>query len=141
MVNVKTYAMKDMHPIPNNEYLIGIHSNGNWIHSEPVMADADNVLNLKFEDVEKTGLKAIKWYNNTQRIIHATACSDKQAKQIIYFVRKIPKNATLHVYCAKGQSRSVAVANYVKKHYNNETIDDSGHNKHVYSLLERYYDV
>ena len=98
MVNVKTYAMKDVQPIPNNEYLIGIHSNGNWIHSEPVMADADNVLNLKFEDVETTGLKSIKWYNNTQRIIHATACSDRQAKQIIYFLENILSNNIESVY-------------------------------------------
>ena len=141
MVNVKTYAMKDVQPIPNNEYLIGIHSNGNGIHSKIIMKEAPNVLNLKFEDVEKTGPKEIEWYNNTTRIIHATACSNRQAKQIVDFIRKIPKNATLHVYCAKGQSRSVAVANYVRKYYNNEIIDDSSHNKHVYSLLERYHNA
>ncbi|MEK9804747.1 MAG: hypothetical protein VW551_00440 [Euryarchaeota archaeon] len=141
MVNVKTYAMKDIQPIPDNEYLIGVHSNGNWIHSEPIMKDAPNVLNLKFEDVEKTGLKAIQWYNNTQKIIYATACSNSQAEQIVRFIRKIPEGATLHVYCAKGKSRSVAVANYVRKYYNNETVDDSGHNKHVYNLLERYHNV
>jgi len=141
MINVKTYAMKDVHPIPSNEYLIGITSNGNWIHSNPVMKDAINVLNLKFEDVEKSGLKVIQWFNNTQRIIYASICSVNQAKQIVDFIRKIPKNATLHVYCAKGQSRSVAVANYVRKYYNNEIIDDSSHNKHVYSLLERYHNA
>jgi predicted protein tyrosine phosphatase len=141
MVNVKTYAMKDIQPIPDNEYLIGVHSNGNWIHSEPIMKDAPNVLNLKFEDVEKTGLKAIQWYNNTQKIIYATACSNSQAEQIVRFIRKIPEGAMLHVYCAKGKSRSVAVANYVRKYYNNETVDDSGHNKHVYNLLERYHNV
>jgi predicted protein tyrosine phosphatase len=105
------------------------------------MNDAPNVLNLKFEDVEKTGLKAIKWYNNTQRIIYAIACSDKQAKQIVDFIKRIPNDSTLHIYCAKGKSRSVAIANYVRKYYNNQEIDDSGHNKHVFSLLERYHDA
>lgn len=141
MVKVKTYAMKDVPKIPDDEYLIGIHSNGNWIHSKPIMPSAENVFNVWFEDVEKTGLKAIRWYNNTQRIIHAIACSDKQALEIIDFIRKIPNNSTLHIYCAKGQSRSIAVANYIRRYINKETIDDSGHNKHVYRLLEKYHNV
>ena len=140
MVNVKTYAMKDISHLDLEDYVIGIHSTG-WIHSKEIFPSSNNVLNLWFEDVEKTGLKAIQWFNNTQRIIYATACSDNQAKQIVDFIRKIPKNATLHVYCAKGQSRSVAVANYVRKYHNNEIIDDSSHNKHVYSLLERYHNA
>lgn len=140
MVNVKTYAMKDISHLDLEDYVIGIHSNG-WIHSKEIFPSSNNVLNLWFEDVEKTGLKAIQWFNNTQRVIYATACSDNQAKQIIDFIRKIPDNATLHIYCAKGQSRSVAVANYIKKYINNETIDEGNHNKHVYRLLERYHNV
>lgn len=140
MVNVKTYAMKDVPEIKNNEYLIGVHSNG-WIHSKPLLEASSNILNMWFEDVEKTGLKAIQWYNNTQKIIHATACSDEQAKEIIEFIKKIPQGSTLHIYCAKGQSRSVAIANYVRKFLNSETIDEHGHNRHVFRLLERYHNA
>lgn len=140
MVNVKTYAMKDISNLDSKDFVIGIHSNG-WIHSKEVFPPSNNVLNLWFEDVEKSGLKAIQWFNNTQRIIYATACSSEQAIKIVNFIKKIPNHSTLHIYCAKGKSRSVAVANYVRKYINNEIIDDSEHNKYVYCLLERYHNA
>ena len=80
-INVKTHSIEDFKELPKGDFLIGIHSNG-WKHSIPVLAKSNNVLNVWFEDVEKTGLKLIPWFNNDQRIIYAVACSDDQAKEI-----------------------------------------------------------
>lgn len=127
--------------LASQDYYICIHSTG-WIHSIPVFKhNHKNVLNLWFDDVEVTGLKTITWFNNTQRTIFATACSDDTAKQIINFISSIPANSTIHVYCAKGRSRSVAVANYIRQFVNNEDIADSGHNNHVFNLLKRHTNV
>jgi hypothetical protein len=35
MVNVKTYAMKDISHLDLEDFVIGIHSNG-WIHSKEI---------------------------------------------------------------------------------------------------------
>lgn len=147
VIDIKVFSVDEFRKKPikknileNNEYLIGIHSNG-WIHSIPVIKEKhDRVLNLWFEDVEKTGLKAIKWFNNTHRIIYAVRCSREQGKEIVDFVKRIPNNSTLYIYCAKGQSRSPAVANYVRKYINHESVvSPETHNKYLYSLLEEIH--
>ncbi len=133
--NFKNQGIDDKN-LSQDDYYIGIHSSG-WIHSISVFKqDHRNVLNLWFDDVESDCLKIIDWFNNTHRIIYARACTVDQASQLIKFINKIPFGASLHIYCAKGQSRSPAVANFVRKYLNKEQIDPDGHNKHVFRLLE-----
>lgn len=140
MKNFMSTDIKDDNIDNTNNYVIGIHSNG-WIHSIPVLKkDHKNLLNVWFEDVEKTGLKVIPWFNNQQRVIYAVACSKDQAIDIFKFIKTIPPGSNIYIYCAKGQSRSVAVANFIRKYFNKEhTVNASNHNNLVYKLLEEVY--
>ena len=50
----------------NNSYFICINSTG-WKYSVPFFKKIhNNVLNLYFDDIDKTGLKLVEWYNNTK---------------------------------------------------------------------------
>lgn len=143
-LNVITYSMEEFielgindDTLNSNNYYICIHSN-DWIHSVPVFKqEHKNVLNLWFEDVEQTGLKVIPWFNSDQKVIYAKAITKQQANELYNFIKTIPENSTVHIYCAKGRSRSVAVKNFILTHINHDTnVDLSYHNKYVYKLLQ-----
>lgn len=117
------------------EYFICINATG-WIHGIPYFKrDHNNVINLYFDDVYRTGLKAIPWFNNDQRLIYAQACSENQATQLKQFIESIPQGATVHIYCAKGKSRSRGVEMYINEVYNNTVIQDEI-NSNVYDMLK-----
>jgi len=145
MLQIKSYSRKEFSLLFNdetilnylNDYFICINATG-WIHSNPVFKKFyTNVLNLYFDDIEKTGLKLVPWFNNTQNLIYATACSDEQARLIKEFIRKIPDNSNLHIYCTKGRSRSPAIEKFAREYKNNELENDiKNYNNHVYKILK-----
>jgi len=148
-INVHTYsynAFKETGVNDDNvesfsDYYICIHASG-YIYSHPIFKKNHyNVLNLWFDDTVKTGLKAIPW-NNTYRIIYAKAITVKQAKIIYNFIHRIKNGCDLHIYCPMGESRSIAICNYVTKYINNyDHIIPKWHNKLVFNLLEEVHNA
>jgi hypothetical protein len=118
-----------------NEYFICINATG-WIHGIPYFKkEHRNVINLYFDDVHKTGLKVIPWFNNDQRIIYAHACSKEQAVELKKFIETIPQGSIVHIYCAKGRSRSRGVEMYISELFNNTVLHDEI-NSNVYDMLK-----
>lgn len=118
------------------DYFMCVNSTG-WIHSIPFFKKSHpNVINLYFDDIFKTGIKAVQWFNDTQLIIYASACTIKQAILIKDFIDNIPDNSVLHIYCTMGASRSQSIAQFVREYRNldySTTINK--HKSNVYSLL------
>jgi predicted protein tyrosine phosphatase len=70
-------------------------------------------------------------------VYYAWACTNHQADLIRNFIDTIPQDATIHIYCAKGKSRSPAVAKFIEE-YKNLNIDNDyyTYNTHIYHLLK-----
>lgn len=84
------------------EYLKYSHDNKHWLN------DKDNVLNIRFDDVDEDLIKDDK--------IIAKAITEKQAEDIVEFIEKnIGKHFIIH--CRAGQSRSQAVYSYIMQRY------------------------
>ena len=121
-----------------NEYFICIHATG-WIHAIPYFKQPHkNVLNLVFDDVEKDRKK---WIHEYVPIPYsAIACTEEQASVMKSFIDNISANSTVHVYCAKGQSRSPAIAAFIEEYRNNNNhskFHNYEYNQHVYNLLKK----
>lgn len=116
-----------------DDYFIGVNATG-YIHKHPYFAkDHQRVMNVYFDDVEEDQLKHDTVFDI---FFEAKACTEEQATGLKNFIQKIPDDATLHVYCTKGKSRSPAIAKYVAetRKVSNE-LSFSNFNKHVYNLL------
>jgi predicted protein tyrosine phosphatase len=114
-----------------HDFFICLNSSGH-IYSIPHFKHShDNVINTYFDD---TDIDRIKTTGNL--VYYARACTSDQAVKIRNFIDTIPQDATVHIYCAKGQSRSPAVAKFIEE-YKNSNIDNrySNYNHHVYQLL------
>lgn len=95
--------------------------------SEPFFKENHhNVIKLQFDDCEQD---EVKWGEKIQSYYDAKAMTFDQAKEIIFFLKKIPSNAAVNIYCWHGESRSVAVASLL----NNK---EDG-NPHVLKLLKK----
>ncbi len=136
----------NMHYTDNNvdsfeqEYFICVHSNG-WVHSiSHFDMPHNNVLDIKFDDVDSDGTKHVQWFGGTMKEITVKKLTVDQAKEIVEFIDKVPNDATLHIYCAKGKSRSTAIAKFVEEYRNNSTLDIS-HNQYVYTMLREIVHV
>lgn len=146
-MNVKCYSRKDFFDKisvtdetvgTSRDYYICINATAN-IHSVGYFKqNHKNVLDLKFDDVDKDMLKTYGPEENY--ICYALACTEKQARQIVSFVEQIPEDAAVHIYCTKGQSRSVAVVNFIEKFFNKSSINIEGQNEHVFNLLKKVYE-
>lgn len=73
--------------------------------------DADNVLNLEFDDITEETFK----YNG----VLFKGLTDEQAEQIVDFIEK-HKGKDFYISCRAGRSRSVAVARYLLDMYGEE---------------------
>lgn len=82
--------------------------------------DHKNVLNITFDDTNKDKKE---WATEHMQYYYAVAPTEEQIKIIAKFL----SNATgiLHVYCNKGKSRSVAVADVVNKKPPRHTVRGS----------------
>jgi hypothetical protein len=114
-----------------NDYFICINSSGH-IHSVPHFKHSHhNVLNMYFDD---TDCDKIKVSGNI--VYYARVCTQEQAKEIKQFVKVIPQDANVHVYCAKGKSRSTAVGKFVENYHNFPVKTEyKTYNEFLYNLL------
>lgn len=141
MINVKVYskdvfestALVDDITVKNSpDYFICVNASG-YIHSIPYFKDShQNVLNCFFDDVDSDQVKFDVIFNVE---FGAKACTPEQALEIKNFVDTIPDDCTLHIYCAKGKSRSTAIAKFVHEYKNNTESNITQYNLHVYNLL------
>ena len=74
-------------------------------------SDHDNVINLRFDDVEKSGEASPTQKEFTK------AFSAKQAKDLYNFIKKHDEKETCIVHCMAGISRSGAVGTFVNDFY------------------------
>jgi predicted protein tyrosine phosphatase len=116
----------------NNVFFICINST-KLIHSIPYFKEKhDNVINLYFDDVLRSGPKEEElWFTRGHPFFDRTAMSKEQGEELVNFISKIPNNSEVYVYCAKGQSRSGAVEDFLM----NRPVS-SGSNSHVYNTLK-----
>lgn len=113
------------------DYFICINSSGH-IHSVPhFKLPHPNVLNMYFDDTDCDKIKV-----SGDIIYYARVCTHEQATQIKQFVDAIPQQARVHVYCAKGKSRSTAVGKFVEDYKNLPTKTEyKTYNQFLYKLL------
>lgn len=114
-----------------DQYFICINSSG-YIHSIPHFhKEHFNVHNTFFDDTEYDRIKV-----SGDIVYFAKACTDNQAKSIKQFIDTIPEHADVHVYCAKGKSRSTAVAKFIEEYKGVENKTEfKTYNSYVYNLL------
>ena len=116
-----------------NSCFICIHSK-NWVHSLPHFdRPHKNVLDMFFDDTDKDGTKTVKWFGGKEKTISTYKITLEQAKEILNFTENYKD---IHIYCAKGKSRSTAVAKYLL----DKNSEDSNHikefNHYVYEILK-----
>ena len=113
------------------QYFICINSSA-YIHSVPHFHKKHfNVHNSFFDDTEYDRIKV-----SGDIVYFARACTSSQAKAIKEFIDTIPSNANVHIYCAKGKSRSTAVGKFVEEYKNIEhKTAFKTYNSYVYNLL------
>ena len=117
-----------------SEYFLCINASGG-MHSEPYFSlPHTNVLNVYFDDVIAD---TVKYYGPTDSefAFNAKACTIIQAKEMLEFIKKIPNDSKLHVYCTKGKSRSVSIVKFINEHINMIKDDSEGYNILIYELL------
>jgi predicted protein tyrosine phosphatase len=114
-----------------NDYFICINSTGS-IYANPIFKiDHFNVLNMYFDDTEKNKIKI-----SDNNVYFAIACTDIKAKQIKNFIDTIPEISIVHIYCAKGKSRSPAIAKFIEEYKNiDKKINFNYYNVYLYNLL------
>jgi predicted protein tyrosine phosphatase len=114
-----------------NNYFICINSSGH-IYSVPHFKQRHpNVLNMYFDDTDRDKLKV-----SGNIVYYARVCTREQAKEIKCFVDTIPQDAEVHVYCAKGKSRSTAVGKFVEDYLNLPfKTEYKSYNQFLYNLL------
>ena len=114
-----------------NNYFICINSSGSRYGISVFKKKHDRVLNVFFDDTERNKIKV-----SGPIVYYAVACKPWQARSIKEFADIIPVSATIHVYCAKGKSRSTAVAKFIEEYrkvYDKTKFDS--YNTFVYNLL------
>lgn len=116
--------------LSSNDYFICLNSSG-YIHSIPHFKQPHpNVINTYFDDTIENKIKV-----SSGIVYYAIACTINQAKSIKEFIDKIPNNSSIHIYCAKGKSRSQAVKKFIEEYSGLKKSDYTSYNKHVYKLL------
>jgi predicted protein tyrosine phosphatase len=85
-----------------------------------------NVIRLVFDDVE---VDSKNWGPDVQAYYNAVAMREEQAQELFNFIQTIPKNSTINIHCAKGQSRSVAIRSFI--------LNQEDGNPHVLKLLRK----
>ena len=108
------------------QYFICIDSTGGPDSTAYFERPHSNVIRLVFDDVEAD---CTNWGPDIQAYYNAIAMHEEQAHILFEFIRAIPKNSTINIYCAKGQSRSVAVKSFI--------LNEENGNPHVLKLLTK----
>lgn len=114
----------------SHDFFICLNSSGS-AHGVPHFKfNHYNVLNTYFDDTDSNRIKV-----SGQIVYYAVACSRVQASMIKQFVDTIPDDSTVHIYCAKGKSRSPAVAKFISEYKNLNSQQYPTYNSYVYNLL------
>ena len=108
------------------EYFICIDPTGGPHSVKFFKEEHPNVIRLQFDDCESD---ETKWGENIQAFYEAKAMVLEQAEIIVNFVKSMPADAIVNIFCTKGMSRSVAVASFLN--------NTEGGNKHVLKLLKQ----
>lgn len=117
----------------SSDYFICVNSTGH-IHGIPYFNQPHiNVLNCTFDDTDHDHTKFDNIFNVE---FSAKACTPEQAETIVKFIDTIPDGSVVHIYCAKGKSRSPAIAKFISERRNNTDMETPSYNTHVYELLK-----
>jgi predicted protein tyrosine phosphatase len=108
------------------QYFICIDSTGGPESAPYFQQTHSNVIRLVFDDVETD---CSNWGPDIQAYYNAVAMREEQAHLLYKFIEAIPKNSTINIHCAKGQSRSVAVKSFI--------LNEEDGNPHVLKLLRK----
>lgn len=108
------------------QYFICIDSTGGPDSLAYFEQPHSNVIRVVFDDVEVNGTY---WGPDIQTFYNAIVMHEEQAHILFEFIKAIPKNSTINIYCAKGQSRSVAVKSFI--------LNEEDGNPHVLKLLRK----
>lgn len=125
---MKTRNIDDTNVSNLAEYFICIDPTGGLHACRYFFRDHTNVIRLEFDDcVEDT----VKWGEDIQEHYDAKAMTQAQAEILIEFIKQIPADSTINIYCTKGKSRSVAVESFINNTENG--------NPHVLKLLREVW--
>jgi predicted protein tyrosine phosphatase len=108
------------------EYFICIDPTGGPSSQRYFLQDHHNVIRLVFDDCQQD---EVKWGIDINANYNAKAMVIEQAELLVKFIKQIPDDMFVNIYCTKGKSRSVAVASFI----NNQTEG----NPHVLKLLRQ----
>lgn len=109
-----------------NQFFICIDSTGGPDSQPYFKQPHTNVIRLVFDDVEEDSRN---WGADVQAYYDAVAMREHQAQELFDFIQTVPKNSTINIHCAKGQSRSVAVQSFI--------LNQEDGNPHVLKLLRK----
>lgn len=109
-----------------DEYFICINPTGGPYADSYFLIEHPNVINLIFDDCEED---TVKWGADINQYYNAKAMTVDHAQRLVNFIRHIPNDSVVNIYCTKGKSRSVAVESFI----NNR----SAGNQHVLKLLRQ----
>jgi predicted protein tyrosine phosphatase len=112
----------------SNEFYICINSTGGPDFSPLLANSSKNIINLWFDDVNKD---EYKWGNDVHSWVNAKAITQSQSDKLYNFIKKLPFDSIVNIYCSKGVSRSGAVAEFLKRNYsaiiNSKNVIDPNH--------------
>lgn len=96
---------------------------------EHYFKDAENVLNIDFDDINEQTLKC---YDNGEYKFTATCITEAQAKELAIFIER-HHNCDFYIHCNAGKSRSQAVVRYINDMYGHiKTIETRAENPCLY---------
>lgn len=116
------------------DYFICIDSTGGETGIQYFKKPHPNVLQLKFDDVNED---CVRWGDDIQSYYSGIGPSEKDLDILFEFLNKRDKTCPLHVYCAKGQSRSRAVKDFLTGNVKKVIHPESAYLKILEGLRKR----
>jgi len=116
------------------EYFICIDNH--WEKNNRFLKKHNNVLHLGFDDVAEDQYKSVA-DNDDDFVVgraYARAMTTAQAEECFNFIDSVPDNSSIRIYCTHGESRSIAIKDFIDSFRNN--IPTQGGNRHVRQLLD-----
>ena len=123
-----------------NDYFICVNATGDMYAIPHFKLPHNNVLNIAFDDTDVDQYKSCP-KGDEEHIYFSKACTVDQAIEIKKFIDNIPDNSNIHVYCAKGRSRSTAIANFIEEYRNKGDKIYEFYNQYLYNLLLKVKNV
>lgn len=105
------------------DYFICIDSTGGPDSAPYFKKNHFNVIRETFDDVP---YDLVRWGNDIKEFYKGIAMTEKQAENIVNFIKNIPNNSIVHIHCVKGQSRSIAIKDFINEHVLNKNVNHEG---------------